>query len=570
MHLNRLMNAKHWARLRSVTGVVLLVFILTHLINHSLGLISMDVMESGRRVFAAVWRHPAGQIALYGSLLLHLFIALRSLSQRRSLRLPPWEWAQLGLGLFIPIVLIDHMTGTMINRYINGIETHYPLVIALIGSSPWQSVKQVVLLLAVWLHLGIGMHYWLRIKRGYALALPWLYAMAILIPVLGLIGILRALADQYDAMHRDPALSAGILREWHALSEPQRARVMRTANSLMTAYLAAIALAMLVRVWRNRRSGGAGIRIEHPSRPIQARAGQTILEALRAARMPHAAVCGGRARCTTCRVRIGAGLDTLAAPNDLEKTALTRIGAPAAVRLACQTTITQPIQITPLVDAANTPHRHTPSSVFGAERAVVAMFVDLRDSTALGEVRLPFDTVFILNRFFDAMSSALQATGGHYAQFSGDGLLALYGLNTGLTTACRNALAGAAQMERRLAALNQTLETELPQPLRMGIGLHCGEAIVGTMGPPNAPNLTAVGDNINIAARLEGLSKTYDCTLVVSADVLTQAGWGTDTLPTAMATVRGRQSLVKIHPIPSLSALDTHRHVPHRGVTATT
>lgn len=570
MHRTRRMNAKQWARLRSATGILLLIFILTHLINHGLGLISMDAMESGRRVFAAVWRHPIGQLALYGSLLLHLFIALRSLSQRRSLRLPPWEWAQLGLGLLIPILLIDHVAGTVVNRHINGIETHYPLVIALIGSSPWQSVKQVLLLLAVWLHLSIGMHYWLRIKRGYAVALPWLYALAILIPVLALIGILRALADQHDAIHRDPALGIDILREWRALSEPQRARVTHTADMLLTAYLAAITLTMLVRVWRNRRTGGAGIRIEHPSRPIQARAGQTILEALRAARVPHAAVCGGRARCTTCRVRIGAGLDALAAPNDLETTALTRIGAPVAVRLACQTTVTHPIHITPLVDAANTPHRHTPNGVFGAERPVVAMFVDLRDSTALGEIRLPFDTVFILNQFFDAMSAALQATDGHYAQFSGDGLLALYGLNTNLTTACRNALAGADQMERRLAALNQSLATELPQPLRMGIGLHCGEAIVGTMGPPNAPNLTAVGDNINIAARLEGLSKTYDCTLVVSTDVLTQAGWVTDTLPTAMAAVRGRQSMVKIHPLPSLSALDTHRHVAHGGVTATT
>ena len=561
------MNAGLWAKLRSVTGIVLLCFALTHLINHSLGLISIDAMEAGRRAFAIIWRHPIGQFALYGALLLHLLSALRSLTRRRSLRLPPWEWAQIGIGLLIPIVLIDHLVGTAAARHMHGIETHYSLVLAAIGATPWSTAKQALLLFAVWLHLCIGMHYWLRTQRGYAAALPWLYALAVLIPTLSLLGLFRALTDQQAAISQDPTLGASILREWLALSESQRAAIAQTGETLKVVYLTAILAIMLHRLWRMRRRDNAGIRIEHPARPVHARNGQTLLEALRAARVPHAAVCGGRARCTTCRVRIGAGLNALTPPNDLEAAALTRIGAPAAVRLACQTTVTHPLHITPLVDAADPPHRHTPNSVFGAERAVAAMFVDLRDSTALGEARLPFDTVFILNRFFAALSAALNATDGHYAQFSGDGLLALYGLHTNLTTACRHALAGARQMEQRLAALNRTLAAELPQPLRMGIGLHCGEAIVGAMGPPSAPNITAVGDNINIAARLEGLSKTYDCTLVVSADVLTHAGWTTDGLPTAMTPVRGRKSAVKVHPIPSLLTLDTRHHAAHRDAT---
>ena len=177
------------------------------------------------------------------------------------------------------------------------------------------------------------------------------------------------------------------------------------------------------------------------------------------------------------------------------------------------------------------------------------MFVDLRGSTQLGEARLPYDVVFILNQFFAEMYAALKATGGHYAQFSGDGLMALYGLEGTVEEGCRDALRGALEMEKRLESLNQRLAHELNEPLRMGIGVHSGEAIVGTMGPPASPNLSAIGDSINIAARLESLTKTYDCALVVSVTTAERADIDLTRYPRHAANVRGRGEPVAVYAI---------------------
>jgi adenylate cyclase len=177
------------------------------------------------------------------------------------------------------------------------------------------------------------------------------------------------------------------------------------------------------------------------------------------------------------------------------------------------------------------------------------MFVDLRGSTALAEQRLPYDVVFLVNQFFAEMYAALRATGGYYAQFRGDGLLALYGLETPLAEACRQALAGAAQMQARLDALNASLAHDLAEPLRIGIGVHAGVAIVGTMGPPEAPIYSAIGDNINIAARLEGMSKAYACVMVVSEDTLREAGVAPREAALHQVKVRGRESRLAVYAV---------------------
>jgi adenylate cyclase len=177
------------------------------------------------------------------------------------------------------------------------------------------------------------------------------------------------------------------------------------------------------------------------------------------------------------------------------------------------------------------------------------MFVDLRDSTKLGEGRLPYDVVFILNQFFAEMYEALRASNGYYAQFRGDGLLALNGLQSDLPTACRESLAGAAEMSRRMDKLNRDLAADLPFPLRIGIGIHSGLAIVGTMGPPESPIYSAIGDNINIAARLEGMTKSYGCTLVVSAETLGHAETDPRNAELHHVRVRGRDERLDVYAV---------------------
>lgn len=183
------------------------------------------------------------------------------------------------------------------------------------------------------------------------------------------------------------------------------------------------------------------------------------------------------------------------------------------------------------------------------------MFVDLRGSTALGERKLPYDVVFVLNRFFEEMSAALAETNGHYAQFAGDGLMALYGLRGGIAEACRDSLRGALAMVARLERLNERLGAELNEPLRIGIGVHAGEAIVGTMGPPSSPNLSAVGDNINIAARLEQQTKSLNCLLVVSVAVAEHAGLDLSRFDRHVVPVRGRDAAIDVYAIDDTAQL---------------
>ena len=143
----------------------------------------------------------------------------------------------------------------------------------------------------------------------------------------------------------------------------------------------------------------------------------------------------------------------------------------------------------------------------------------------LGEARLPYDVLFILNQFFNEMNRALAATGGHYSNFTGDGLMAIYGLEA--ADPARGRLRRCAARRKCCAASTSSMpssRSSSKQPLRIGIGIHFGEAIVGAMGPPRSQIVTAIGDTVNTTARLEGLTKDYDCVLILSQRAAQAAG----------------------------------------------
>lgn len=545
-------------RLRLYTGLILAAYVVSHLANHALGIVSVDAMEAYRRFNALVWQSYAGTFVLYGSFVVHALLALVSLFRRTTLRMPWWEGLQLALGLMIPPLLAVHVIGTRLSQSLLGFDVDYPYVLLAQWSNLRYVIQQPLLILVVWAHLVIGLHFWLRLKSWYAPLVPVLYGLAVLLPALALIGWIRG-GIEIQSMAVDPEMAQQIMSGWRNAPTADRRFVQSLeVGSLwvMGALLASVLAARALRRWLRRRRG-QHLSLEHSKAGVfTARAGQSILEALRDAGIPHASVCGGRARCTTCRVRVGAGSEHLATPEPLEAAALARIGAPENVRLACQTRPSRDLRITPLLPAeASAADARRPGGVGGHEQQVAAVFIDLRDSTRLGEVRLPYDVVFILNQFFAEMSQALEETRGHYAQFSGDGLMALYGLQSDIAAGCRDALRGALAMSRRLEALNMGLAGEIESPLRIGIGIHCGEAIVGTMGPPASPNFSAIGDNINIAARLESLCKSYGVSLIVSEQVARHAGVNLSRFDQHEVSVRGRAETVIAFAIPDAASL---------------
>jgi adenylate cyclase len=285
--------------------------------------------------------------------------------------------------------------------------------------------------------------------------------------------------------------------------------------------------------------------------------GVTVLEASRLARIPHASVCGGRGRCSTCRIRVVHGLADLPSSSPEELRVLQRVGAPPDVRLACQLRPTGDLAVLPLLPAQAQARDGfaQPGYVAGQEREITVLFADLRGFTRLAEHKLPYDVVFFLNRYFDVVGNAIEQAGGIANQFTGDGVMALFGVQAEPETGCRQALVAASNMVRGLEELSHTMAEELEGPLRMGIGIHTGPVVVGRMGHGVALYLTAVGDTVHVASRLQDLTKEYRCQMIISESVAERAGLEVAGLPRYELTVRNRREPIIIRTIDDVHAL---------------
>ncbi|HZC56521.1 MAG TPA: adenylate/guanylate cyclase domain-containing protein [Xanthobacteraceae bacterium] len=549
-------NWRSWLRLAS--ALTMLSFVICHLTAHCFLLVSFDDAEAARRILMYPWRGWTGTIVLSTAFLIHYSNALWSIYVRRSLRLSRWEWTQLSLGLCIPVLLTYHVVATRIAEHVLDVTTYYNTVfVAQWLIMPWLAAVQMLAIVTVWLHACIGIHYWLRLKPWYPKWRPFLFTYALLLPTLALAGYVTG-GNQVLREAKDQDFVASSLADANVTDEAI-AEIDRMAD---VGWMLCIALPLLPFAGRGLRnwyyhSQRPPILAHANGRSMSILPGATVLETLRANGVPHASVCGGRARCTTCRIMVTKGLDELAEPSILEAKALSRIGASPGMRLACQIRPTADLAIMPVLAAdASAADGATRGGLEGSERQVAVVFVDLRGSTTLGEARLPYDVLFILNQFFYEMTRALIETNGHYSQFTGDGLMALYGLNAANPkTGAADALRGARAMLHRLDALNQALRTDLREPLRVGIGIHFSEAIVGAMGPPHSQIITAIGDTVNTCARLESLSKDYGCPVILSRLAAEAAGLKLDGCELHEAPVKGRKEPVQFYALQSLAEL---------------
>jgi adenylate cyclase len=544
-------------RLRLWTGLVLFAFVATHLLNHALGLISVEAAEAGRLVFLALWRNPLGSLLFYSSLVVHVGLVLWAIYERRHLRLPRWEVVRLGLGLAMPFLLLPHIFGTRVLADVFGVEDSYAYVVTgMWVLHPSSAVLQSVLLVIAWAHGWMGLNFWLSLKPWYPRVGPLLQALAVLLPVLALLGFAN-LGRDFAALAADPAWLDQV---FGGVSHQDEETVLgwgSLATALFVAWVALIFVGRWLRGRWERRSGV--IRLTYPGgRRVAVTPGTTVLEASRVAGVPHASLCGGRGRCSTCRSRLAGPLDDLPNPSPEEARVLHRVGAPPNVRLACQLRPTADLEVFPLL-----PARAVPSDGFlrpgysqGLEQEIAILFADMRSFTQFSEHRLPYDVVFVLNQYFAAMGEAVGRSGGHLDKFIGDGVMALFGLNQGPAQGCRDALACAVGMGQALEGLNQTLANELREPLRIGIGIHTGPVIVGEMGYGRANTLTAIGDPVNTASRLETASKEYASQLVVSQEVAERAGLDLSAFPSHQIAIRGRTTALTIYAIAEATQLE--------------
>jgi adenylate cyclase len=381
-------------------------------------------------------------------------------------------------------------------------------------------------------------------KAFYRRAAPFLLAAAVLIPTVAMLGLYqggRTVVDDSDSAEWKAAnlsqRQVGTAAEQDVLDD--------VADYFLIGYLGLIGLVLLargVRAMAERRGGMISLSYGN-GRTVRVPRGLSVLEASLRYQVPHASVCGGRARCSTCRIRVIGDCTALPTPSKREAFVLNRVGATdPSIRLACQLRPTADLSFfqlfMPQAMSANA-HASQPHRI-GQERYLVSMFVDMRGSTRLAEHRLPFDTVFIVNRFLGAVSQAVIACGGQPNQFVGDGQLALFGLQTNPQTACRQALRAAALIAANVDELNQFLAHDLHEPIRFGIGIHGGEVIIGDIGYRDHMVFTALGDAVNVAARLQDMTKTLACEAIFSEEVRITAGLAVDGLPQQEVAIRGR------------------------------
>jgi adenylate cyclase len=531
-------------QIRLASGLILFAYLVSHFLNHALGNISMDALASGVYYHVAFWQFLPVAIAFYAAALAHTGLGIWALYERRQFRWKAIEPLQLVLGLSIPALIITHIAGVRLGHTLFGHEKLYPQVLfAYWIVWPLKAWLMYAVMVIAWIHGCIGLYFWLRMKPLYRSAAPFLLAAAVLVPTVAMLGLYqggRNVVDSDSAEWRAENLSPGQVG-----TPAQQAVLDRIETYFLIGYLGLLGLVSLARGARalNERRAGMITLSYGNGRTVRVPKGLSVLEASLRYNVPHASVCGGRARCSTCRIRVIGDCASLPQPSQREAFVLNRVGATdPSIRLACQLRPEADLSFFQLFVPQAVSANVQPSQPqrIGQERYLVSMFVDMRGSTKLAENRLPFDTVFVVNRFLGAVSQAVIECGGQPNQFVGDGQLALFGLASSPQTACRQALRAAAMIADNVDELNRFLIHDLREPIRFGIGVHGGEVIIGDIGYRDHMVFTALGDAVNVAARLQDMTKSLVCEAVVSEEVRVTAGLPADALPRQQVEIRGR------------------------------
>ena len=485
--------------LRLASGLVLFFYVTAHLVNHALGLISVAAAERGLLIHVAVWHSAPGTLILYSAVLTHVTLALLAIYEHRTLRMPPLELLRIALGLGIPTLLIGHAVATRLAFELYAHPPDYAHVVWSLWNSGRQG-WQIALLVPGWLHGCLGLNFAYGRRSWYRRFRLPLFGAALLLPTFAVLGFL-SMVKEVSLRAQDPSWVATTIGQ---VDDAQRLVLSQVRETSVTLYFGVIATVLLARLLRKflEERGGRLISIGYPDRTIRVPRGWSVLEASRSHRIAHVSMCGGRARCSTCRVRVLAGEDRCPPAQESERETLRRIGAAPDTRLACQLRPDGDVSVVPLLTAA--PGARPGFAGGAVERDIAVMLVDFRCQRP-GRQLLPHDLLYALDRFGDAVGEVASSAGGVSIQFAGDRALVVFGLDVVPSEANRQALRAAADLDRRLDVLRLGLRDALACDAEHLVYLHTGMIAIGHTGARSTRTLTAVGSAIDLVRRLAAI-----------------------------------------------------------------
>ena len=539
-------------RSRTISGCILFFYVFTHLLNHSLGLISLDTMEQGRAIFLRFWRHDVLFYVLYGALSIHFLLGVYALARRRSFRMSRKEWIRNSCAVLIPFFLASHLSVTLWGSRFLGLNDSYAfMIISTYIFDPFGYIILGLMLMLVWTHGSIGIIGLIEFREFYSKRRGLFQGLILGLPLIAYGGYIRASIELSEASQSNPITILELISNSNFTAEIGEKIV--SLSDLLQFLVYPILLSLFVAFYfiRNlleKRFNSIQVQYTDGTN-INVSRGSSLLEASHKAGRYHESVCGGRGRCTTCRVRVTSSLGELPKPNKIEQSVINRLNFDQSLRLACQLRPETDIEINPLIKLVNHDKQNlrfsNQENLSGIEKETVIMFCDLRGFTRLSDGKMPFDVVFILNKYFKLVTDAVEENKGRIDKFIGDGVMAIFDKDTTISKNCKNALKGAAMITTYLNELNDELSTDDIEPLRLGIGIHSGNAIIGKMGYGEASTNTAIGDTVNVASRLEQLTKDYSCQLMFSSIVAENAELDKTKLNSVKTKIRGKKDYLE-------------------------
>ena len=268
----------------------------------------------------------------------------------------------------------------------------------------------------------------------------------------------------------------------------------------------------------------ASVQVGPDNKQIVMCGSETILAASLREGILHAYACGGRARCSFCRISVEEGLEFCSPRSKGEQIVAARLNFSPETRLACQTKITGDVNVRRLVvddddieftrGIAEGPR---PASI-GEEKKLAILFADVRGFTALSERMSPYDVIYFLNRYFHLTSQVIESYGGYVDNYMGDGLMALFGHDDAPDAAFR-AVRAALTMLEEVETRSRHFEELYGVSVRIGVGIHQGNVVVGMIGAGERQRMTVIGDAVNFASRIEAANKKFRTELLISNEV---------------------------------------------------